>query len=324
MQPSIKSKLIKTPLSQFKDYLNKHKEFPFTNKKCKMNIYNKTWINNDTFICDSKIYSDKVNSSDKNDTNSANNTNNTNILSLLEYYVPPCLHYSVFSEIKIGNTLLNKRYTPLKYSDYNTFKALYRIYKDENNQPFGRMGKHIESKRDSEFDIEFPYGNTVYLSNGEFLTKPIVDKLPISKMQNWDYNKYKKVCLISGGTGITPLFRILQEAKDNFDQETEYYIIHAQTHVDGLYLYEEMRELQKSIKLKIKFIIDKDTQDNIDAFKNKNKDVNIERSFSKDVIKEFFPSSCNETLVLSCGNKIMLKGFLKPMVEELGYKFSIV
>ena len=253
------------------------KKIPFSLTPKIVNLTNKKWITDNTFI---------------GEINLKNNSN-----SLLENYIPPGLHFSLLSDIKIGNKLLSRRYTPIKYISENKAQILIKIYKDENKITVGKAGSFIENKL--EYEIEYSFGKIIYLGNGEFLIKDVEGNDKINSIDNWKPVRSNKINFICAGTGITPILRILNTAYE-IDSDIEFNLIFINSTVDDLYLKEEIENLKNKINLKTLYIVDRE-----ESIYTKRLDVSI--------VNSFIPK---DSITFNCGSKIMMNGFLKPLLKE--------
>jgi len=94
-------------------------------------------------------------------------------------------------------------YSPV-FTDRHTIKLAVKVYKD------GVVSKYISNMRPGSW-----VRVKLYHSNHDF---------PV--------NKYGKVLMIAGGTGITPIYQILNYALNREDNETRFTLLHLNTYED--------------------------------------------------------------------------------------------
>lgn len=85
------------------------------------------------------------------------------------------------------------------------------------------MSQHLESlKIGDTISMMGPKGHLEYLSNGRYTIK----KRESGKVFENEY-KMKKIGMIAGGTGITPMLQIITEILKNKDDKTQIYLLFA-------------------------------------------------------------------------------------------------
>lgn len=149
-------------------------------------------------------------------------------------------------------------------------------------------------------------------------------KGPIQKYK-LDANKHKEIALIGGGTGITPLFQILQKVADDKNDKTKVNLFYGSNTPEDVLLKSEIDEL----------VAKKPEQLSVTYFASKaGDDWKGEKGFiSKDFLsKHLFKSSDDNVKVFVCGppplydaisgNKVSPsdQGELKGALKELGFE----
>jgi len=123
-------------------------------------------------------------------------------------------------------------YTPI--SRPNTIGELAFVIK---NYPQGTMSKHIhELKKGDKLEIKGP-----------------IPKYP------YEANKFEKIGLIAGGTGITPMVQMIEEIVFNPDDKTKVTLLFANASSDDILLKEDLNKLAQKYpdRLKVIYTIDK-------------------------------------------------------------------
>lgn len=76
-----------------------------------------------------------------------------------------------------------------------------------------------------KIEVTGPYGNILYEGNGVFRKRKNERETQLD-FDKWDLNTYKRVFAICGGTGITPIYQVIQSAYLNKDKATEFRLIY--------------------------------------------------------------------------------------------------
>ena len=318
---SLSSKINRNLFTNFMNFLhNNSMKLPYTKENIKVKILNNKIITKDALVFDVKFQDNNSNSVVNSIDTSKNNEE-------VKFFIPPSLHFSLLSDIKIGKTVLSKRYTPVYYTQPDTCRCLFRIYKNENEETIGRIGKYLINHIDSEISLEYSYGKILYFNDGVYKIKNEEGNKIITDITEWKEEKVKQVCLIAAGTGISPILRLLKQAEENEDK-SEFYLIYCNSTFKQLYFLEELEQIKKNLNLKIKYIVKRESKDEIISANNTEylkklgfESLVIEHEFTPSTISGFFPKANDETIVFNCGSKIMMNGFLKPMLNSLNYKF---
>ncbi|KAG0260366.1 NADH-cytochrome b5 reductase [Actinomortierella ambigua] len=148
-------------------------------------------------------------------------------------------------------------------------------------------------------------------------------KGPISKYP-MDRNKHEKIGMIAGGSGITPMFQVIQHLLKDKEDKTEISLIFANVTPDDIIMKEEIDALAKAnpTRFKVTYLVDKAA----DGWKGPTGFV------TKELIKEHMPGhEQGNTKVMVCGPPGMMKavcgvkgpnftqGEVDGALKELGY-----
>jgi NAD(P)H-flavin reductase len=167
------------------------------------------------------------------------------------------------------------------------------------------MTQHLNDMQIGEsIDFRGPFGKLKYLGDGHFeqlvkFNKPLESK------------HFKKLIMLSGGTGITPMYQMIQAVYQN-DDNTEILLIFGNKSTKDFLLKEELDDIIKSGKKNIKVIFTIDRPE-----EGWSGDVGF---ITKDMIKKYSDDYAHDsTFVMACGPPIMVNG-LKKAVKEMGVK----
>ena len=155
-------------------------------------------------------------------------------------------------------------------------------------------------------DCRGPFGKFRYLGNGEcqFLTK--YNPLTYAK------KAYKKIGLLGAGTGIAPLFQILQAADRIGEKDVEFTLFFGNSTTKDILLRKELTQFVINNKFKFKLIL---------MISNKEDGWEGEVGhFNKDNIKKYMPEPADDVLILHCGTKSLCRDIYNKVCYELGHK----
>lgn len=115
--------------------------------------------------------------------------------------------------------------------------------------------------------------------------------------------------MLAGGTGITPMYQILQAANKNKDI-TEFTLIFGNKTTQDVLLKKELEEIQQSgnLKFTLHFLIDK-TEPGWSG---------LVGYVNQEMITTHFPAPSDDTLLLVCGPPVMCEKS-KELFQQLSY-----
>lgn len=148
-------------------------------------------------------------------------------------------------------------------------------------------------------------------------------KGPIPKYP-WKANKHRHICLIAGGTGITPMYQLTRAIFKNPDDQTKVTLVFGNVTEDDILLRKELQELENTYPRRFKafYILD-----------NPPKDWTGGSGYiTKELLKTVLPEPKEENIkIFVCGPPGMYKaisgpktspkdqGELTGILKELGY-----
>ncbi|PLB39783.1 cytochrome b5 [Aspergillus candidus] len=121
----------------------------------------------------------------------------------------------------------------------------------------------------------------------------------------------KKIGMIAGGTGITPMYQLIRAICENDRDTTEIHLIYANRSEEDILLREELEEFASSYPktLKVWYMLDHPPQD----WKYGKGYV------TKDVMRKILPAPSPETRIMLCGPPGMVNASKKGLAE-LGFQ----
>jgi len=185
-------------------------------------------------------------------------------------------------------------YTPVSYKDKGHVDLVIKHYKD------GKLTSYLEGLKPGD----------------KIAIKGPMKKLPI------DPNMKKRIGMIAGGTGLTPMYQVIQKIMDDPSETTEVTFLFANNTEDDIILKKELDTLAKKHKnFKVVYVVAKPSS----SWKGETGFV------TADIAKKYLPKPADENLILVCGPPPMVKaiagsktpkfeqGELQGVLKELGY-----
>jgi len=215
----------------------------------------------------------------------------------------------VYLSAKINGELVIRPYTPTSSDDDLGFVDLViKVYFPNVHPRFpdgGKMSQYLEKMElGSTINFRGPSGHLVYGGGGQFIIRK--DKKSPEEMK-----MAKKVGMIAGGTGITPMLQLIRAAlKDPLDR-TKMWLIFANQTENDILLRTELEEVaaEHPDRLQLWYTLDRPEE----GWKYSKGFVNAE------MIKAHLPPPGDDTLVLMCGPPPMINFACKPALAELGH-----
>ncbi|GBP03627.1 NADH-cytochrome b5 reductase 2 [Eumeta japonica] len=210
---------------------------------------------------------------------------------------------------KIGDDLVIRSYTPVSSDDDKGYVDLViKVYFKNVHPRFpdgGKMSQHLESlKLGDIIDVRGPSGRLQYTGNGTFLIKKMRKDPPVKVVA-------KKLNMIAGGTGITPMLQLVRHiCKDTSDNTELRLLFGNQTEQDILCRTElETAEKEHPQQFKLWYTIDRPTE----GWKYSSGFIN------DDMVKNNMFAPADDVLVLLCGPPPMITA-CTAVLDSLGYK----
>jgi nitrate reductase (NAD(P)H) len=203
-----------------------------------------------------------------------------------------------------------RAYTPTSPIDQvGHFDLVIKIYFKGENLNFpngGLLSQHLESlPLGSTIDIKGPVGHIEYNGCGNFVV-------------NGKNIFAKRLALIAGGTGITPVYQVIQAVLRNQPEDTnEMHLVYANRTEDDILLREELDRLagEHPDRLKVWYVI------------SRVKWAEQEWCYSvgyvnESILQEHVPTGGPETVALACGPPQMIQSAVLPNLEKLNYDLA--
>lgn len=210
---------------------------------------------------------------------------------------------------KIDDQIVIRSYTPVTSDENQGYMDLViKVYFKNVHPKFpegGKMSQHLESMNIGDtIDVRGPSGRLVYLNHGQFSIK-ILRKDPPTHIT------VKKVAMIAGGTGITPMLQLIRHITRDPKDNTQMALLFANQSEEDILLKNELEEVAKKhpTQFKLWYTVDRPTE----IWKYSVGFISAEM-----IQTHLFPPG-PDTLVLMCGPPPMINYACTPNLDKLGY-----
>ncbi|TYH05181.1 hypothetical protein ES288_A08G063000v1 [Gossypium darwinii] len=212
----------------------------------------------------------------------------------------------IFLCATIDDKLCMRAYTPTSSIDeVGHFDLLVKIYFKGVHPKFpngGLMSQYLDSlPLGSSLEVKGSMGHIQYTGRGNFLVhgKP----------------KFaKKLAMFAGGTGITPIYQVIQAILKDPKDETEMYMVYANRTEDNILLKDELDDwAKKHDQLKVwyvKYLVQESIREG----------GQYSTGFISDsVLRDHIPEGSSNTLALACGPPQMFQFTVQQNLEKMNY-----
>ncbi|KAL7633688.1 UNVERIFIED_CONTAM: hypothetical protein RMT77_015642 [Armadillidium vulgare] len=219
----------------------------------------------------------------------------------------------VFLSARIGGQLVVRTYTPVSSDEDKGYMDLViKIYSKNVHPKYpegGKMSQHLDSLKLGDcIDVRGPTGSMEYQGEGVFSIKR-------DKKSSADTVLAKKLNMIAGGTGITPILQLIRDIVRNPKDKTEMRLIFANQTEEDILLRQELEEVANSYPDRFKLWYTISTANEGWKYSTGHVDADM-------ISHHMFPPS-NDTLVLMCGPPAMIKNACIPNLDKLKYSANM-
>ncbi|KAL5704237.1 hypothetical protein ACHQM5_022690 [Ranunculus cassubicifolius] len=212
----------------------------------------------------------------------------------------------IFLCATIDGKLCMRAYTPTSTIDeVGYFELVIKVYFKGVVPQFpngGILSQYLDSlELGSSLDIKGPLGHIEYVGRGNFLVH--------------GKTKYaKKLAMLAGGTGITPIYQVMQAILKDPEDDTEMYVIYANRTEDDILLRDELDSWAEQYKerLKVWYVVG-------EILPGKEGWKYSVGHITEEVCREHIPHGASDVLALACGPPPMIKFAVNPHLEKLNY-----
>ncbi|QCE00392.1 nitrate reductase [NADH] 2 [Vigna unguiculata] len=209
----------------------------------------------------------------------------------------------IFLCATIDGKLCMRAYTPTSGVDeVGFFELLIKVYFKGVHPKFpngGLMSQHLESLSiGSMLDVKGPLGHIEYTGRGNFTVhgKP---------------RFAKRLAMLAGGTGITPIYQVAQAILKDPEDLTEMHVVYANRTEEDILLREELDAWAKehSERFKVWYVVET-------AREGWEYSVGF---ITETIMREHLPEASRDSLALTCGPPPMIQFAVQPNLEKMGY-----
>ena len=214
-------------------------------------------------------------------------------------------HISFKATDKDGKMMMRK-YTPTSSDwDIGFVEFVIKVYYPTERFPKGgQMTQYLDNlKIGDTLDMKGPSGHVDYRGNGYF---------KFTEKNKIKVRTLKKIGMIAGGTGITPMLQIINKIMSNPNDKTEVSLIFANQTEDDIFLRKELEDIEKKAKgqFKLWYTLDRP----------QGKGWKYSKGFiNSQMVDDHLPKNDSSTMIFVCGPPPMIKHACEPAFKELGF-----
>ncbi|KAJ8423440.1 hypothetical protein Cgig2_015584 [Carnegiea gigantea] len=204
----------------------------------------------------------------------------------------------------IDNKLCMRAYTPTSSIDeVGYFDLVVKIYFKGQHPRFphgGLMSQYLDSlELGSILEVKGPLGHIEYTGKGNF---SVHGKTKFAK----------KLAMIAGGTGITPIYQVMQAILKDPEDDTEMYVVYANRTENDILLREELDQWAEEHKDRVKvwYVVEKSITQG----------WQYDTGFiTESILRDHVPAAGKDVLALTCGPLPMIQFAVQPNLQKMGY-----
>ncbi|XP_071100019.1 NADH-cytochrome b5 reductase 3-like isoform X1 [Haliotis cracherodii] len=215
----------------------------------------------------------------------------------------------IYLTARIDGQLVIRPYTPVSSDDDKGYMDLViKVYFKNVHPKFpegGKMSQYLEKMEIGDFiDVRGPNGLLMYEGRGCY-------KIRADKKSEAETRLAKKVGMIAGGTGITPMLQLVRQSLKDSDDTTEMWLLFANQTEEDILLRPELEEIQNKYpkRFHLWYTLDRPKEG-----------WSFSKGFvSDEMIKKHLPPPGEDTLILMCGPPPMINFACMPNLDKLSY-----
>ncbi|KAJ4963638.1 hypothetical protein NE237_023577 [Protea cynaroides] len=202
----------------------------------------------------------------------------------------------VYACATIDGKICMRSYTPTSSIDkVGYFDLVIKVYIR------GVMSQYLESlPLGANLDIKGPMGDIEYTGRGNFTVGGSEHKFG------------KQLVMIAGGTGITPIYQVIQAILKDPEEETKMYLVYSNHTEDDILFRDELDSWAAAMheRLKVWYVVGKSIRE---GWKYSVGFV------TESILREHVPEGSSDTLALVCGPPEMIQFAVMPNLEKMNY-----
>jgi len=215
----------------------------------------------------------------------------------------------IYLTCRVNGQLVVRPYTPTSSDEDHGFVDLVvKVYFKDVHPKFpdgGKMSQYLnDMKIGDSIDVRGPSGLLVYNGRGEFAIRK--DKKSEPKLSS-----YKKISMIAGGTGITPMLQLIRHAIRDSGDDIQMALLFANQTEEDILLREELEQVQKDHpdRFKLWYTVDRPGE----GWEYSSGFV------SSEMIEKHLFAPSDDHLVVMCGPPPMINFACIPNLDKLGF-----
>ncbi|XP_027156629.1 nitrate reductase [NADH]-like [Coffea eugenioides] len=210
----------------------------------------------------------------------------------------------IFVCATVDEKLCMRAYTPTSgVEEVGYFELVVKIYFKGVHPRFpngGVMSQYLDSLSLGSFlEIKGPLGHIEYKGKGNFLV-------------HGKHKFAKKLAMLAGGTGITPIYQVMQAILKDSEDDTQMFVVYANRTEDDILLRDELDAWAEKYpeRVKVWYVVEKSIKEG----------WNYGLGFvTESILREHVPLATETTLALACGPPPMIQFAINPNLEKMGY-----
>jgi len=203
-----------------------------------------------------------------------------------------------------GEDEIERKYTPCTSDDQIGYVDLViKTYKGGVIDRFpdgGKMSQYLDTRKVGDtIDVSGPWGTHEYVGRGKM-------------MSGKKEHKFKKLGMMAGGTGITPMLQVMQAILKDPRDSTVISLLYANQTEDDILVrdYLEGLKAEHPKRLNLWYTVDRPKEG-----------WTYSSGFiTAEMISEHLPPAAPDTLVIMCGPPPMVEHACKKNLDKLGFK----
>merc|ERR1711962_624977 len=215
----------------------------------------------------------------------------------------------IYLTARIDGQLIVRPYTPTSSDEDHGFMDLVvKVYFKNVHPKFpdgGKMSQYLEAMDIGDYiDVRGPNGLLQYSAPGTFGIKA-------DKKSEPQIKQAKKIGMIAGGTGITPMLQLIRQVFKDHHDDSEMWLLFANQTEEDILLRSELEEVlsEQPTRFHLWYTLDRPAE----GWK-------YSKGFIDDaMIKGYLPPPGDDTVILMCGPPPMINHACIPNLDKLGY-----
>lgn len=209
----------------------------------------------------------------------------------------------VLSYEEMDGKHVSRAYTPVSpFGDRGFVDFLIKSY------PGGKMSEHLKTLRPQVDSLQMfgPKGKLAYLGDGKF---------SIRKQGQEHFVDLKHVGMVCGGSGITPMFQIVQAVARNPHDGLKITLVFGNKTEEDMILrhaLDALQQLKARGQLEIVYTLDQPPT-NPETF------TGVVGFITKDLLAKHLPAPGNDSMVFLCGPPGLINKACLPALKDLGF-----